>query len=648
MLLIAGGTGFRGASQLGDAVDELAQHAWPAADGGANLAIAVMQQTAIVQGVTQGVRVISDSQQHQLVESRQHAQSASEQLSAAGLVDAGEVEALQGLYAIYEERQKAVIEAHTRYVGTRDKAFEGFRSFQEFMQLLGFYSNQIFGLGSVDAGDKWDLLTGYHGTNAKLANRFYYLQRLLSGERADELEGLLEGAWDDLVDEVDLVVDLELVDNAIPRGPFEGKTYAAALDQLRNEHREQFDAVLAEYAAFLTALTAYQAAEVEVLSRSRNIKDQIQQRVNEETQIASKTTAGVYFTIIVVTVLGIALAIAATLFCVVTVVRPIIEAGSRMRDIAVGEGDLTQTLPVRGNDEIGRLATHFNAFVGKIRETIRMMVDTAGELGEAAQSLSSTAASTSQATQEQQSGSAQIATALYEMTATVQEVARNAAGAEKAIQGASNQVEQSHRVVEQNRDAITRLVDGITTAANVIRELEQQSESVGSILEVIRAIAEQTNLLALNAAIEAARAGEQGRGFAVVADEVRTLAQRTQQSTTEIQTVIEGLRSRSKAAVNVMEQSRDQTRVSVDHAEQLTRHLQELGESVGTSLDINTQIATAAEEQVAVTEEISRNVTRISQLAEETAGEAMTAQEASSSVADLATRMRTLTGQFKV
>ncbi len=214
-----------------------------------------------------------------------------------------------------------------------------------------------------------------------------------------------------------------------------------------------------------------------------------------------------------------------------------------------------------------------------------------------------------------------VATAMTEMSATVHEVARNATEAAEAAQRADEETTKGKMVVSQAIEAIDLLANEVNDAAQVIHRLEQDSDEIGAVLDVIRGIAEQTNLLALNAAIEAARAGEQGRGFAVVADEVRTLAQRTQQSTQEIQNMIERLQSGAQDAVKAMEQGRSRAQVGVEQAAEAGTSLETIAQAVGTISDMNTQIATAAEEQSVVAEEINLNIVSISDMADKIASE---------------------------
>ncbi|MGD8593954.1 MAG: methyl-accepting chemotaxis protein, partial [Gammaproteobacteria bacterium] len=232
--------------------------------------------------------------------------------------------------------------------------------------------------------------------------------------------------------------------------------------------------------------------------------------------------------------------------------------------------------------------------------------------------------------------------------ATVQEVARNATEAANAASHSDEEAQKGQAVVDRTINAIDALASEVDRAANVIHRLEQDSDQIGTVLDVIKGIAEQTNLLALNAAIEAARAGEQGRGFAVVADEVRTLASRTQQSTAEIQQMIERLQAGAQEAVSVMDDSRSRAADSVSSAQSAGQSLQSITGSVASITDMNTQIAAAADEQSAVAEEVNKNIVNINHAAERAADGAKQTSAASNALAGLAQDLQALVGQFKV
>ncbi|NOZ36635.1 MAG: methyl-accepting chemotaxis protein [Gammaproteobacteria bacterium] len=327
--------------------------------------------------------------------------------------------------------------------------------------------------------------------------------------------------------------------------------------------------------------------------------------------------------------------------------NPIKRTVDAMNDIAGGEGDLTMRLDESGRDEIAMLAMAFNKFSEKVRKTVAQVAGSTSRLTSAAEELDTITRETTAGVLQQQSETEQVATAMNEMTATVQEVARHASEAVNLAQSANQESVNGKNIVAETTSVINKLASEIERSATVINELESDSENIGSVLDVIKGIAEQTNLLALNAAIEAARAGDQGRGFAVVADEVRTLASRTQQSTEEIQNMIERLQRNSRQAVEVMQASRDCAGTSVDKANEASTSLMTITQAVTNISDMNVQIATAAEEQSSVAEEINRNISNINDVVQQTANGTGKISEASSELSQLSQDLQQLVSQFK-
>ncbi|WP_113720819.1 methyl-accepting chemotaxis protein [Aeromonas salmonicida] len=331
-----------------------------------------------------------------------------------------------------------------------------------------------------------------------------------------------------------------------------------------------------------------------------------------------------------------------------SVSRPLNELASLFRELGSGDGDLTQRLKVEGHDELTQVATGFNNFVAKIHGSIEQVASNSRQLAATANEVASKAQLTQHNCTAQRDRTVQVATAIHEMGATVGEIAGNASLAADVARQANEQADAGAVVVAQARHGIVGLSSEIEQVAGVIESLANQTDSIGSILDTIRSISEQTNLLALNAAIEAARAGEQGRGFAVVADEVRNLASRSAASTAEIQGMINRLQEQSARAVSAMAQGRSQSLEVVAQADEANAVLGHITAHITQISDMNIQVATATEEQSSVVGEINRNVEDINQLTMETADIAHQLTESSRSLQQLSGELDKLVGNFRL
>jgi len=330
-----------------------------------------------------------------------------------------------------------------------------------------------------------------------------------------------------------------------------------------------------------------------------------------------------------------------------SVVRPIAETTMAMEEIASGGGDLAQRPPTEGQDELTALAAAFNLFTSKIENTVREVGATTGKLSSSSEELTTISNASHGGVERQHAETEQVATAFTEMSAIVNEIARSAENAANAAQQADENSQDGHSKVEEVHASIQDLVGEMQAAVQVVQQLSTDSAAIGVVLEVIRGVAEQTNLLALNAAIEAARAGEQGRGFAVVADEVRTLASRTEKSTMDIQAMTERLSGGVAKAVAAIQHSAETTERTLDRGDKAGATLNRIVDAVAAIKDMNTQIASAAEEQATVSQQIEQNVANISDLAQESASNSGRTAAASQTLAHLGENLSTLVGHFK-
>ena len=376
-----------------------------------------------------------------------------------------------------------------------------------------------------------------------------------------------------------------------------------------------------------------------ILSRSDELyKIQLERRDNES---ASANTIQLISTLLVL-LFGICAAVVITR----QITRPLRETLDVVERIAAG--DLSQNLRITRRDDLGVLQQGIARMGTTLRELIGGIRDGVTQIASAAEELSAVTEQTSAGVNSQKIETDQVATAMHEMTATVQEVARNAEDASQAAAAADGEAREGDRVVNQAIDQIERLAVEVARSTEAMAVLQQESDKIGSVMDVIKAVAEQTNLLALNAAIEAARAGEAGRGFAVVADEVRGLAQRTQKSTEEIQTLVAALQSGTQQVASVMNTSRGLTDSSVTLTRQAGTSLQGITRTVSNIQSMNQQIAAAAEQQSAVAEEISRSIINVRDVSEQTAAASDETAKSSVELARLGNQLQMMVSHFKI
>ena len=331
-----------------------------------------------------------------------------------------------------------------------------------------------------------------------------------------------------------------------------------------------------------------------------------------------------------------------------SIVQPLQAAVNAMGNIASGESDLTRSLDTHGSDELTQLARHFNSFTAKLRQVVGQLQVCATALGQSSTELGHNASQAHDRSQQQSQQMELVATAINEVTYGVQDVAKNAEHAASEMRDAQAQAQQGQVNIDGSLQQIDQLSNTISQAVEVIRTLSSESTQIGGVLEVIRSIADQTNLLALNAAIEAARAGEQGRGFAVVADEVRLLAQRTQKSTAEIQAMIERLQGHSEAAVKVISDSHSASQLTIEQAGQAGASLTAIGQALHNLNGLNASIASATLQQAHVVEDINQNVTQAAGLSHSTALAAEQSSVASGQLRGLSEQLDGLLRQFRI
>ena len=650
MLLLANGLiGINGVKQVANSLRFVTTSAWDAADGAMEGTIGIQAEIIAVQK-----NLLSEINRDQAIKDIKFAEGfggeALERMANSGIMDQSQVDELHGLLTRFRQERDNQISAYQQLENAKVRVDASLTKIDNILMSSEDVLEKTMDGGKLSSfsSDRvqvlWDMADAMMETRISLLRRGHILSLILILDKSankvrPELPALLMTANE----QIQVLIHSELATSQISGG-----TFSKVLMSNFENYKKDFNETLSNFEKFNKAKTKQQNATTELLDLVEKMEEYGDAKVEAEAKIVEPVISGAINALIGTIVLGVVFSVIGFFLMTKLIINPIKDVSSQLEQISHGEGDLTVRLDDSGKDELAQLATGFNAFVSKTQTAIQQVKQSINSLHHSSENLSRVSQQTISGINQQQSETNMAATAMTEMSATVTEVSRYAATASVSAQEADKQASDGQRIVSTTVSSINQLANEVETAAEVIHRLESDGESIGSVLDVIRGIAEQTNLLALNAAIEAARAGEQGRGFAVVADEVRTLAGRTQQSTAEIQAMIEKLQAGTSEAVQVMEKSREQVEKTVSQAQEAGSSLQSITGSVSQINDMNTQIATAAEEQAAVAEGVSENVNNINVVASETSESAGEISQATNELMSISNQLDDLVGQFKV
>ncbi len=653
LLIICGLAGYIASNKLSEVSDFLANEARYTVHGALQTSNGVRRQIQVMEDILAGR--ITQNIDEALDSAKNHTSQAYQQMIDAGLIPDAQLTQMNAAQQAFIDALNPLMEANKDYQNGYYLMISNADDLKNLLNSINNLANRII----VERETNWDTDEAANSqqteewfaatatTEAKLGlfSQLYYYQRFISSVSKEQIEELMLNSRNDLDIYIEDLSSMEIAEKK-PKGSSE--TYAASLISMLGQHAILYDQAKASFLNLQQKRLFYTSKASALLEQTvviENISDQI---INREIDEIQQVKQSAFLSILITVLVGIVLVVVAYWVALRIVVSPVRNVAEKLDDISQGDGDLTQTLTIKGNDEITDLSRGFNNFTQQIRSLIVELVEATSKLGNTSSDLANQSTETQNQMTAQQSVTDAVSNAMDEMSSKVESVSLAAEEAEQSMKVMDETLEQSQHVISSTLNSINEFAADINSATSVIEDLNRDSQQIGSVLDVIQGVAEQTNLLALNAAIEAARAGEQGRGFAVVADEVRTLASRTQDSTTEIKEIIERLQSGSSKAALVMGKSQEHAQDTVSKTGSASESLSSITSNIQSMGQIIKNISSAASSQNQQAQSMNQDLSNIRRITAETTTSNQNMSEITVELNQLASQLKSLVGHFKI
>jgi methyl-accepting chemotaxis protein len=595
-----------------------------------------------------------------LIETAEHeAEAAFDKLNVSGQVDSDVLDKLKSRMQTFTSSRVELTKLHHDYLQREQALTLNSATFLDFLVDVERISSEEMlrqDMNSEDDTppsdeedqDRWATINASGESKLALLTRLELYRRYKEENDVSEILSNITILYDDLVYAIETIGEDPLFEQLIDTGRFSGMQFKQVLVNLSDEHKILLEAVINDQQHLKVAREKYTDAADQLMQFGEQLNQQIRQKVNsDKRELGNLVTTG-YQILLFAIVIGVLITLPVYWITVRAIAGPIRQICAQLEAISQGDGDLTVQLQIKSHDEIGDLATAFNLFVVKLRDMIASLQVSTHQLVETASQITKVSEETKQEIETQRQEIESVTTAINELSCSFREVADNTTRAAENAEKADKESETGKQVVSTMVTKIKQAAKEVDHATTVISGLGDRSQAIESVLDVIRGISEQTNLLALNAAIEAARAGEQGRGFAVVADEVRNLAARTYDSISEIQEMIDQLQGGTSDAIKVIEEAHQIASASVKPAEQAGLSLNQIATTMADISKLNQEISSATDLQHQTVVGVDKSIVNINQVAIQTSSSSEALSESTHALQTLASELESHVGRFKV